>query len=252
MPVPSLVPSTAPSRPRRVLIVVPAFNEQGVVGDVVRELARTVDHDVLVVDDGSADRTSQVATAAGARVLTLPFNIGVGGAMRTGFRYAVRKGYDGVVQVDADGQHDPAFVPELIDALAGADVVIGARFAGVGGYSVGGLRRAAMRMLSFGISTLASTRLTDVTSGFRASGPRALALFAESYPPEYLGDTVESLVLAHRAGLELAQLPVAMRARQVGHPSQNLSRSIVYLSRAVLILLLASIRVGPTSPRTPG
>ncbi len=234
-----------------MLIVVPAFNEQSVVGNVVRELAGSVDHDVLVVDDGSADLTSQVAVAAGARVLTLPFNIGVGGAMRAGFRYAVRKGYDGVVQVDADGQHDPSFVPALIDALAGADVVIGARFAGVGGYQVGYLRRCAMRMLSYGISTLAGNRLTDVTSGFRASGPRALGLFVESYPPEYLGDTVESLVLAHRAGLSVAQLPVAMRARQAGAPSQNLPRSVIYLARAAMILLLATIRVGPSSPRAP-
>lgn len=251
MPRTTAVPSPAPSRPRRVLIVVPAYNEQGVVGDVVRTLRCTVAYDVLVVDDGSTDRTSQEAGAAGAQVLTLPFNLGVGGAMRAGFRYAVNRGYDGVVQVDADGQHDPKFVPDLVDSLADADVVIGARFAGVGGYSVGGLRRCAMRMLAYGISTLASTRLTDVTSGFRASGPRALPLFAESYPPEYLGDTVESLVLAHRAGLSLAQLPVAMRERQGGAPSQNLPRLVIYLVRAAMILVLASIRVGPSSPRMP-
>lgn len=251
MPATPVAAAQAPSRPRRVLVVVPAYDEQRVVGDVVGELRNTVPYDVLVVDDGSRDRTAQIATAAGAHVLTLPFNLGVGAAMRAGFRYAVRRGYDGVVQVDADGQHDPAFVPQLVAALAEADVVIGARFAGVGGYPVGRLRRCAMRLLSHGISTLASTRLSDVTSGFRASGPRALALFAENYPPEYLGDTVESLVLAHRAGLRLAQLPVAMRLRQGGAPSQNLPRLVIYLARAAVILVLASIRVGPSSPREP-
>jgi glycosyltransferase involved in cell wall biosynthesis len=234
-----------------VLVVVPAFNERGAVGDVVRELTAAVRHDVLVVDDGSGDDTALVARAAGARVLRLPFNIGVGGAMRAGFRYAQDKGYDAVVQVDADGQHDPTYLPQLVEGLAGADVVIGARFAGIGGYDVGGVRRTAMRVLSCGISRLASTALTDVTSGFRASGPRAVRLFANEYPPEYLGDTVESLVLAHRAGLLVAQQPVAMRPRQVGRPSQNPLRSTAYLARALLILLLAAVRVRPTTPVGP-
>jgi glycosyltransferase involved in cell wall biosynthesis len=238
--------SPVPVRPQRVLIVMPALNEQGSVGAVIRELRSIVELDVLVVDDGSTDATSEEARAAGAMVVTLPFNIGVGGAMRTGFRYAVRQGYDGVVQVDADGQHDPRFVSELVDLLAAADVVVGSRFAGVEAYQVRGPRRWAMRLLARGVSRLANTKLNDVTSGFRGSGPRAIRLFAEEYPPEYLGDTVESLIIAHRAGLLITQHPVSMRPRTVGTPSQNTLRSTIYLLRAGLVLLLAAVRVSPS------
>ena len=129
-------------------------------------------------------------------VATLPFNLGVGGAMQVGFKYAREQGFDNVVQVDSDGQHDPASVPSLLEALEGADLVLGARFAGEGDYSARGLRRLAMVVLAAILSRIAHTKLTDVTSGNKASGPRAIALFADHYPAEYLGDTIESLVIA--------------------------------------------------------
>lgn len=133
---------------RSILVVIPALNEQGSVADVVHEVHEAIPRaHVLVVDDGSRDRTRQVAMDAGADVLSLPFNLGVGGALRAGFRYAVRFDYDVVVQVDGDGQHDPADIERLLDALDSADLVIGARFAGAGPYAVGGARRLAMRML---------------------------------------------------------------------------------------------------------
>ena len=211
------------------------------IGSVLTELA--AHHwPVLVVDDGSRDATATEAKAAGAAVVSVPFNVGVGGAMRTGFVYAMRQGHDAVVQVDADGQHAPDSVHRLLEALNDADVVIGARFAGEGDYQVRGPRRWAMRVLARALSRLTRTPLTDVTSGFRATGPAALPLFARDYPQEYLGDTVESLVLAHRAGLTIAQVPVAMRPRAGGRPSQSSFRAGIYLLRAMLVLMMAVVR----------
>ena len=190
-----------------MLVIVPAWNEETTLAAVVEEtraalLASAVPADILVVDDGSDDATGAVATASGALVAHLPVNLGVGGAMRTGYRYAQRLGYAVTVQVDADGQHNPADIPALLDALAdGADIVIGARVAGDGAYLARGPRRWAMSMLSGTISRIAHTKLTDTTSGFKACGPRAIDLFARSYPAEYLGDTVESLVVAARSQL---------------------------------------------------
>jgi glycosyltransferase involved in cell wall biosynthesis len=224
-----------------------------VLPSVLAELRLHVpDLDVLVVDDGSTDGTADVVRADGtAEVVSLPFNIGVGAAMRTGFLYARRHGYRAVVQVDADGQHDPADVRRLLAELDnGADIVIGARFAGVGDYRVGLLRRLAMTFLSVSVSRIAKSRLTDVTSGFRASSPRAVELFAREYPPEYLGDTVESLVVAGRAGLAITQVPVRLRERRGGHPSQGVIRSVVYAGRAVLVLGLALLH--STRPRDEG
>ncbi len=231
---------------RDLLVVVPAWNEQASVGHVIKEIGSACPQaDVLVVDDGSTDATVRVARQAGAAVLSLPYNLGVGGAMRAGFRYALRSGYRVVVQVDADGQHDPAAIQQLVDALDTADVVVGARFAGEGAYKVGGPRRAAMRVLARLLSRITKTRLTDATSGFRATGPRALPLFARSYPTEYLGDTIESLVIAARSGCVCRQVPVVMRPRYAGTPSQSAWKSMAYLGRAFLVLMLAVVRRWP-------
>lgn len=231
------------TRLEQTLIVMPALNEEEAVGSVVAEVfAKLPGAHVVVVDDGSADRTAEVARAAGATVIGLPFNLGVGGAMRVGFKYAIDHGYQYVVQVDSDGQHDPGAVPELLDALDHADIVLGARFAGEGAYEARGPRRWAMRVLASSLSGLADTRLTDTTSGFRATGPRAVRLFAAHYPAEYLGDTIESLVIALRAGCTVRQVPVAMRRRAGGTPSHNPIRSTAYLGRATMALLVALIR----------
>jgi len=224
----------------QTLIVMPAYNEEAVVGDVVREvLEKLPGVHVLVVNDGSGDRTVQQAAAAGAAVLDLPFNLGVGGAMRAGFKYAVAGGFRYVVQVDSDGQHDPAGVPALLDALRDHDVSIGARFAGEGSYEAKGPRRWAMVVLATVVSRIAGTKLTDTTSGFRGAGPRALEIFARHYPAEYLGDTVESLVLAARAGCSITQVPVSMRARAGGTPSHAPVKAAVYLGRACIALVIA-------------
>lgn len=227
----------------QTLIVMPALNEEESVGTVVFEVLRELPGvRVIVVDDGSTDRTAEVARSAGAVVLSLPFNLGVGGAMRVGFKYALQHDFQYVVQVDSDGQHDPASVPELLDALESADIVLGARFAGAGAYEARGPRRWAMRVLASSLSGIANTRLTDTTSGFRATGPRAVLLFAEHYPAEYLGDTIESLVIALRAGCVVRQVPVAMRPRAGGTPSHDPLKSAAYLGRATMALLIALIR----------
>ena len=235
----------------RVLVVVPALNEEQAVEGVVSEVRRWAPNlphlDVLVVDDGSEDDTSVVARRAGALVCTLPFTLGVGGAMRTGYRYAIRHGYDAVLQIDGDGQHDPAYIPALLEALRGADVVIGARFAGVESYQVKGPRRWAMAILARALTWIADARLSDVTSGYRAVNRRGMQVFADHYPTEYLGDTVESLVIAVRAGCRVQQIPVAMRRRTTGRASQNTLRSTLYLARAMVALGLGLIRRWPAT-----
>ena len=228
---------------RRILIIVPAWNEEGSIAGVISEIEDALPFvDVLVVDDGSTDETAKAARAAGAVAVTLPYNLGVGGAMRLGYKYARDRGYDVAIQVDADGQHDPAYIPKLIDALSGASLVIGARFAGEGDYSVRGPRRWAMSMLSLVLSRMARTKLTDTTSGFRACDRDLINLFAEWYPVEYLGDTVETLVRTVRLGYRVGQIPVAMRKRTVGTPSQSPLKAMLYLTRAFFALFLALVR----------
>lgn len=237
----------------RVLVLVPAWNEERSVGATVREILAASDrYDIVVIDDGSNDATEAVAKEAGARVLSLPFNLGVGGAMRTGFTYAQREGYQRVIQVDADGQHDPASIAHVLAGLDDADISIGARFADVGDYSVRGPRKWAMVVLARVVSRIARTRLTDVTSGFRAAGPRAIAQYVHYYPAEYLGDTLDSLVAALHSGLTVTQVPVAMRPRQHGRPSQGAFGSTVYLLRSVFALSLAMMRGPVRATRTDG
>ena len=221
----------------------PAFNEEASIAAAISEvLAALPGISILVVDDGSLDRTASVAEAAGALVARLPFNLGVGGAMRVGFRYAIEKGFANVVKIDADGQHDPASVPALLAGLDDADLVIGARFAGEGDYSARGPRRWAITVFAGILSRISHTRLTDATSGNRASGPKAVALFAAHYPAEYLGDTIEALVIAARSGLRIMQIPVVMRPRSGGVPSHTFFKSAAYLGRATLALVFALIR----------
>ena len=236
--------------PVRPLIAIPAWNESGSVADVVSHVKSAVPHaSVLVVDDGSTDNTADRARQAGAVTLSLPFNVGVGGAMRTAFLYAHREGYDALVQVDADGQHNPDEIAALLSGLAEADIVVGTRFHPNSTYKVRGPRRWAMNLLSWSLSKMAKTPIADTTSGFRSAGPRAISLFSRSYPAEYLGDTVGSLTIAIRDGLTISETPVTMYYRRIGRPSKSALWSTLYLGRASLALLVQLLKRNPHQSR---
>jgi glycosyltransferase involved in cell wall biosynthesis len=228
---------------QRELVAIPAWNEDAsiaMVVDLVREQRLGVE--ILVVDDGSTDRTAEEALKAGARVVSLPFNVGVGGAMRTAFLYAQREGFEAVVQVDADGQHDPSDLGSLFDGLHDADIVVGSRFHPDSMYFVGGPRKWAMVLLSRALSRMNKSPISDPTSGFRAAGPRAISLFSTNYPAEYLGDTVGSLSIAIRNGLIIRETPVTMYYRAHGRPSKNALWSALYLGRATLALIATVLK----------
>ncbi|WP_076260361.1 glycosyltransferase family 2 protein [Intrasporangium flavum] len=224
----------------------PAYNEGASIAVVLAEVLENLpDTDVLVVDDGSRDDTARIARQFPVRVASHPFNVGVGGAMRTGFRYAAERGYAVVIQIDADGQHVAEQARALIDATSIADVVIGSRFASGDGYEVHPVRFASMRVVAGLMSRVVRSPLTDSTSGFRAFSRSAIELFAQHYPCEYLGDTVESLVLARRTGLRVVEVPVSMRPRLGGTPSQNTIASVGYAGRAVATIFLGLVRPRP-------
>lgn len=214
------------------LAVTPAFNEEASVGIVVGRIRR-LGIPSVVVDDGSSDRTGVVARAAGATVLTLPVNLGVGAALRTGFRYAVTNGYKRVVQVDADLQHPPEAIPLLLAAADRADLVVGSRFGSH--YDAGG-RRPAMRMLARIVSRRVGVRIDDPTSGFKVVSEPLLSEFAHSYPAEYLGDTVEALLQAADLGATVTQVDVAMEPRSAGAATSS-TRAAAHFGRVLLAIL---------------
>jgi glycosyltransferase involved in cell wall biosynthesis len=234
----------------KVLVAVPALNEAAVLGRVLESLAKVHPlRDVVVVDDGSHDATARIARTAGAHVISHAINLGVGAAMGTAFKYAARAGYEAVVQFDGDGQHRPEHIAELVAALDDADIVIGSRYSEGGTYKSSAARRGVQRFIAWVASAYARTKLTDATSGFRIAGPRAIAVFAVHYPVEWLGDTVESIVLATRQGLRVREIPVGMDERAGGAPSQSVRRATLYTARILFILGLATIRSAPPELR---
>jgi glycosyltransferase involved in cell wall biosynthesis len=206
---------------------------------------RSAGYAALVVDDGSTDRTGEVAHNAGATVMRLPVNLGVGGALRCGFRYAVTHGYPVVVQCDGDGQHDPTEIAKLLDEMkrSGADLVIGSRFRSDGAqYDAGRGRRFVMRRLARMASRRTGVTITDATSGFRAIGGNLLGSFAATYPAEYLGDTIESLARAGRAGYKVAEVGVQMHPRSAGVSTASNLGSGWYLLRVIAAIWLQRFR----------
>ena len=226
-----------------VLAIVPAFNEADSIGRTLDELSSEVPGvEIVVVDDGSTDSTASIARERGATVLVLPFNLGIGGALRTGFRWAVAEGYQRAFQFDADGQHDPREVAVLLDPLDhGANMVVGSRFhTGEVGYTVGRVREKAMASLRLVLRMLVHQRFTDTSSGFRSFDRSVLEFFATRYPAEYM-ESVEALFLACTEGFTVAEVPAKMRGRAGGRPSTRRFR-LVYHYLRLHVVLLASAR----------
>jgi glycosyltransferase involved in cell wall biosynthesis len=231
-----------------LLVVVPALNERESIQQVVRDVRAEL-FDVLVVDDGSTDDTAQRAEAAGAIVLRLPINLGVGGALRAGFRFAVDNHYVAVVQVDADGQHPANQIRELASAAEqqNAHLVIGSRYLSPDStLNPTTSRRFAMRLLSTMVSFAAKRVITDSTSGFRIICEPLLGEFAHEFPAYYLGDTYEATLAAIRAGYQTIEIPAAMRPRGHGSSSAGTLRSIVLIAKVLVVTLL---RLHPTIRR---
>jgi glycosyltransferase involved in cell wall biosynthesis len=228
---------------RRVAIV-PAYNEEQAVAGVIDEL-RAFDPglDVVVVDDGSIDRTAAVAAAKGARVLRLPFNLGIGGAVQTGFRFAYEHGYDLAVRLDGDGQHDPAQLTTVLEpVLRGeADIVVGSRFVSEAeGYRSSRTRRIGIRLLAWVVSRIVGQPVTDTTSGFQAVNKHGIALFAHDYPHDY--PEVEAIVMVFRHRLSLREVPVTMRARDGGRSSITTLKSVYYMVKVLLAIFVGLFR----------
>lgn len=226
-------------RRQPTLVIVPAFNEEAALPGVLEELTAIAPGvDVLVVDDGSSDSTVAAARRAGAAVAELPFHVGLGGALRAGFLYAIRHGYQQAVQLDADGQHDPAEIKTLLDALDdGVDMVIGSRFAGADhAYGVSPVRGGAMALLRMAVRLFSGRSFTDTSSGFRAFSAPMLEFFARRYPVEYMEST-EALLLACWAGFRVVEVPTHMRQRAGGRPSTRNLRLIYHYLRALATIL---------------
>jgi glycosyltransferase involved in cell wall biosynthesis len=229
----------------RTLAIVPAHNEEGAIGGVIDEI-RAFDgtFDVVVVDDGSTDATATVAAAHGAAVVSLPFNVGIGSAVQTGFKYALARGYTRAVRLDGDGQHDPSELPHLLAVLDGdgADVVTGSRFAGkvANGHRPPSHRRVGIVFFARLVSLLTRQRVTDTTSGFQALNRRGITLFANDYPSDY--PEVEAIVLVFKHRLRLVEVPVRMREREYGTSSITFLRSVYYMLKVTLALFVAMLR----------
>jgi glycosyltransferase involved in cell wall biosynthesis len=221
-----------------ILVVVPAFNEEAVLATTLDALVKEVPRNqVLVVSDGSTDNTSAIVLEKNINLLEIPFNLGVGAAMRAGFQYANENNFSKVIQFDADLQHQPKYIKTISDKLDNFDVVIGSRFADNTDYKVSFIRSTGMKLLKISISRHIGQNLTDVTSGFRGANQKAISVFAENYPAEYLADTVESIILGYNKDLTITEIPVTMQERQGGNPSQNVFRSTLYLLRSILVII---------------
>ena len=231
------------------IAIVPAYNEAASISAVVAELGEHAPgFDVVVIDDGSTDDTAERARAAGADVVRHPFNLGIGGAVQSGYMYAAERGYDIAVQVDGDGQHDPRCLADMrayLDAHPELDMVTGSRFLADDGdgFRSSAPRRLGIRIFSGVLSRIVGQRVTDPTSGLRMCRRRGIDLFARDYPHDY--PEVEAVLLMHAHALSSVELPVKMRERMGGTSSINSTRSIYYMIKVLLAVVVGLCRARP-------
>ncbi len=227
----------------RVLAIVPAYNEEITIQSVVQEIVDKVPGIVVcVVNDGSYDNTADVAKKSGAVVISHPFNMGIGAAVQTGFIYAIRNNFDVAVQVDADGQHDPSFIMKMVSDLTqmNADVVSGSRFIKKGGYKSSFLRRIGIVIFEIINRLVVGQKITDSTSGFRAFSKRAIVFLADKYPEDY--PEPEVLIILKKNGYKVIEIPVEMRNRQGGQSSIKGYKSLHYMAKVILAILMQSVK----------
>jgi glycosyltransferase involved in cell wall biosynthesis len=229
------------------IAIVPALNEQESIGRVIDEI-RAFDPglEVVVVDDGSVDRTAAVAEQRGAHVIRLPFNLGIGGSVQTGFRYAFEQGFRLAVRLDGDGQHDASQLGKLLEPVLAdeADIAVGSRFAAPSGYRSSMPRRAGITVLAKTVSLLVGRRVTDPTSGFQALNRHAIALFAADYPHDI--PEVEAVLMTHRHRLRMTEVPVEMRERAGGRSSIGRIFAVYYMVKVLLALFVGLFRKNVT------
>ncbi len=229
----------------KVLLIIPAYNEEESLRSLIEEIkAVCPEVDYLVVNDCSSDDTERLLEELGANYITLPCNMGIGGAVQSGYRYAAQNGYDIAIQIDGDGQHDVRFVKDMVKLIEDkqADVVIGSRFIDKEGFQSSQARRIGIRILSMLIRLMCGAKVKDVTSGFRAVNRRFIELFAENYPDDY--PEPEVIVTAKLYGAVIKELPVVMRERTTGKSSINLKRSIYYMIKVSLAIIICRISLG--------
>jgi glycosyltransferase involved in cell wall biosynthesis len=231
-----------------LLALVPAYNEAATVGEVVRAVRQELpEADVLVIDDGSTDGTAVAAEAAGARVVRHPFNLGIGGAVQSGFRFALENGYGHMVQIDADGQHDPHQIGALVAAMRAdptLDMVCGSRFLTSDfRYPAPVSRRTGIHLFAFLLSHIVGQRVSDPTSGFRLYNRRAISLFARDYPHDY--PEVEAVLMLHHHRLKMAEVPVRMHTRNGGVSSITSGKSVYYMVKVLLAIVVGLARRRP-------
>lgn len=226
------------------LIIIPAYNEEENIVKTVESILRdSTGFDYVIINDCSRDNTRKICEERGYNIVNLPINLGIGGAVQTGYKYAVRNGYDMAVQVDGDGQHDPSFLEEMASYLEEHDVdmVIGSRFIEKQGFQSSGLRRVGIRFFTFLIRILTGKKITDPTSGLRMVGKNVLQIFAEEYPKDY--PEPETVVGVLRRGMKVEEIPVIMHEREGGVSSISMKKSVYYMVKVSLAIIIERIRV---------